>query len=486
MARTKPGSAQRQVVQINGSLSDTGSEDFADEIEVTKPSTSSQPRKPSSSNKTAVSKGGQKGRAPSQPIVVEEEDVFGGPAKKARPVANGKGKGKAPAQAPKAQAPVEDMEEDDPKVEEDTTQATAPRGKSNGNGVPTKAQTPADNDQDEEFSGRTARSLIREIRLLRGQKERLVETHERELQKLQKQNETLAADNEALREERDTFAKQFDNLVRLRTTEEEAAMQEFTAIAEEKASAQQETLEVLLHEKGLDELTKPGPMGVTLFTRAETDTVRRALEGRVLEKEDEIKEKMEKITELEKHVADLTSDMENERRIAQDEIARLQARERAASSRAGGSSPTARAPAPSRIQADQLKLEKEISTFLQDISGITILSVVQEKQQNGIQWKYRCLFTPTRLDALTFEVVVCPPEPGSAPDMAETIYTPLVKVEPIPREEFLEELNWLASPFSFQRYQLHMLGTSLLALNKTEEADAEGQESDDEVQMIED
>lgn len=106
-----------------------------------------------------------------------------------------------------------------------------------------------------------------------------------------------------LREERDTFAKQFDNLVRLRTTEEEAAMQEFTAIAEEKASAQQETLEVLLHEKGLDELTKPGPMGVTLFTRAETDTVRRALEGRVLEKEDEIKEKMEKITELEKHGA---------------------------------------------------------------------------------------------------------------------------------------------------------------------------------------
>lgn len=90
------------------------------------------------------------------------------------------------------------MEEDDPKVEEDTTQATAPRGKSSGNGVPTKAQTPADNDQDEEFSGRTARSLIREIRLLRGQKERLVETHERELQKLQKQNETLAADNEAV------------------------------------------------------------------------------------------------------------------------------------------------------------------------------------------------------------------------------------------------------------------------------------------------
>ncbi|KAG8921972.1 hypothetical protein FRC01_014670 [Tulasnella sp. 417] len=256
---------------------------------------------------------------------------------------------------------------------------------------------------------------------------------------------------------------------------------------EERSTAQQETLETLLHEKGLDELTKPGPLGITLFTRAETDTVRRALEGRVLEKEDEVKDLNEKIKELEKHVADLQSDAENERRLAQDEIARLQSRERTAASRAGGSSPSSRAPATARIPADQLNLQKEISSFMQDISGITILSVNQEKQHNGVQWKYRCLFAPSRLDALTFEVVVCPAEPGASPDSAETIYTPLVNIEPVPRQEFLEELNWLSSPFSFERNQLHMLGKSLLKLSKDEGEEEDEQESDDdEVQMIED
>ncbi|KIO24075.1 hypothetical protein M407DRAFT_26511 [Tulasnella calospora MUT 4182] len=486
MARTKPGSAQRQVIEINGGLSDTGSEDLADEIELTKPSTS-QPRKPPSSNKTAAPKGGQKGRAPSQPIVVDEEDVFSGPAKNARPAVNGKGRGKVPAHPPKAQPPVDEEQREDIEVDDDTVPASASRGNPKSNGVRTKAQPPADDDQEEEFSGRNARSLIREINLLRKQKERLVESHERELEKLQKQNETLLADNEALRQERDAFAKQFDNLVRLRTTDEEAAIQNYTAIADERAAAQQETLETLLHEKGLDELTKPGPLGITLFTRAETDTVRRALEGRVIEKEDEVKELNEKIKELQNHAADLVSDMENERRIAQEEIARLQARERTASSKAGGSSPSSRAVVPGRIQADQLNLQKEISSFMQDISGITILSVNQEKQHNGVQWKYRCLFAPSRLDALTFEVVVCPTEPGAAPDTAETIYTPLVNIEPVPRREFLDELNWLSSPFSFERNQLHMLGKALLRLSKDEDDEGEEQESDDdEVQMIED
>lgn len=88
--------------------------------------------------------------------------------------------------------------------------------------------------------------------------------------------------------------------------------------------------------------------------------------------------------------------------------------------------------------------------------------------------------------ALTFEVVVCPTEPGAPADTAETIYTPLVNIEPVPRQEFLDELNWLASPFSFERNQLHMLGKSLLRLSKDEEEEEEQESDDDEVQMIED
>lgn len=168
------------------------------EPEVTKPSTS-QPRKPSSSNKTAASKGGQKGRAPSQPIAVDEEDVFGGPAKNARLAVNGKGKGKVPAQPPKAQPPVEEEEQgEDVEVEEETVPASAARGNAKSNGARTKAPPPADDEEEGEFSGRSAQSLIREINLLRKQKERLAESHERELDKLQKQNETLLADNEAV------------------------------------------------------------------------------------------------------------------------------------------------------------------------------------------------------------------------------------------------------------------------------------------------
>ncbi|KAG9019586.1 hypothetical protein FRB90_000050 [Tulasnella sp. 427] len=503
MARTKPGSAQRTTASTNGNFSDSGSEDLADapEIEIPKPSASTQPRKPSSSNKAAT-KGAQKGRAPSQPIPVDEEDVFSGPVKKAKQASTTKGKGKAPPPAP-----VQDLEEDeeeDVKMD-DAVPASASRGTAKSNGVRTKAQPPADDADEEEFPGRDTRSLIREIQLLRRQKERLVEQHGREVEKLHKQNETLVADNEALREERDTFAKQFDNLVRLRTTDEEAALQEFTALADERAAALQETIETLLNEKGLEELTKPGQLGITLFTRAETDTVRRALEGRVLEKEDEVKELKDKIQELEKHgkssilyshhaslktefvAADLASDIENERRIAQDEINRLQARERASSARGTGSSPSSKANLPSRIAADQLKLEKEINTFLQDMTGVTILSVNQEKQQHGTLWKYRCLFTPNKLDTLTFEVVVCPPEPGASPEQAETIYTPLVNIEPVPRQEFLDELNWLSSPFSFQRFQLDMLGKSLLGLGRDDgQQSDQDDDEDEEVQMVED
>ncbi len=54
------------------------------------------------------------------------------------------------------------------------------------------------NDPEDEFSGRSTKSLAREIRLLRSQKERLISDNEREILKLQRQNEAFAADAEAV------------------------------------------------------------------------------------------------------------------------------------------------------------------------------------------------------------------------------------------------------------------------------------------------
>ncbi|KAG9010157.1 hypothetical protein FRB95_011594 [Tulasnella sp. JGI-2019a] len=366
-------------------------------------------------------------------------------------------------------------------------QSRQPNGRSSAT-----QRTPPNAEPNDIHTPPAIRKLKREAESLRQAKVRAESRMEREMQRLQDELD-------AVKEERDTFKKQFDELIRIRHTEAEAETRELEEITSAQAATQDALIQTLTAEiAGMEELSRNGHThGLKLLTREATDARLRDLH-RALERKDEEMQALknentglqEEIAELKESVQILKSDLTQEKEHWTQEVARLSQRQMA---HPATSSPRNTRPDnfSKKVMRNTEGIDKETINFLSDLSGCVILKVTPGEGWDGhspAPFTFKCLFTANEIDALAFEVTVCPPTPSpSNPTVMdeEVIYQPLLSESgPLVRPEFMDKLGFLSGPFSFQRSQLHVMGKTLLNQIQADSEDNDEEDNyDDESEM---
>ncbi|KAG8861937.1 hypothetical protein FRB96_002380 [Tulasnella sp. 330] len=329
------------------------------------------------------------------------------------------------------------------------------------------------------------RKLKRELDNLRQAKDRAELRMEQEMQHLQDELD-------AVKEERDIFKKNFDELVRIRYTEAEAETRELEEIASARAATQDTLIQTLTAEiAGMEELSQNGHThGLKLLTREATDTRLKDLH-RALDRKEEEAQTLKKenadlkgeIAELQDSVQTLKSDLTQEKEHWTQEVARLSQRQppyAATSSPRNNDRPNNLS---KKIQRSDAAIDKATIQFFSDLSGCVLLKVTPGEGWDGhsnAPFTFKCLFTANETDALAFEITTYPPRPSpNDPDLVEeeVLYQPLLsETGPQPRPEFLKKLGFLSTAFTFQRNQLFVMGKTLL--KQTQAGDDDGHDDD--------
>ncbi|KDQ07060.1 hypothetical protein BOTBODRAFT_39109 [Botryobasidium botryosum FD-172 SS1] len=297
---------------------------------------------------------------------------------------------------------------------------------------------------------------------------------------------------EELTSQRDSAHQRFEDLAKLRETEAEAEYKQYRIAAEQRARHQDELIETLTKQIArIEELTSTGrTTSLHLLTREGADVKLADAERRAQELKEEVARLTAKNKELEEQNQTLQSDLTAEIKrgtLLADQL--RSARSNAPAPRHApinshssppirGSSRLPETP-PARNQATTKN--GLIICFYEDLTNFIIPNFSVSHNQHGQVLNFNCVLTVgTR--CLNFSLKSffhpTPTTPGPSNPHAGTLLVHQMMYEPLELEkerdqEFLENLDFLREPFTFERKQLSVFLVTLTQKLKGDDGGAE-------------
>ncbi|KZO95810.1 hypothetical protein CALVIDRAFT_555549 [Calocera viscosa TUFC12733] len=396
----------------------------------TRPNTSSRSARPTPSSTSATHAGPSKSRRPAPTI---QEDAEGSEAEVEMDVDALRGKGKVAAR-------------------KTVSAANAPM---RGRGRPRTAPIVTEEEEEEEEVVRRARPVKAAPPVASAKRDGKEAELRRRLEEVTRQ--------------RDTYAQQFDDLVRLKGTEHEILLADYKRAAEERAKDQGRLIAQL--QSQVLHLQDANQRGHSLpLPRMADPAVERRREQEREEWEDKEREWRRKEEEM-------------KRQIAESQAMLLRIREdRPIQPAVNGHQPRSGVPpsTPSGKHGSGPTKNSIVVCLYEDLTNLLVTKCTIEQGQFGEEHNFVCVLTSheksLQFSLRTFRVLKEPPEPKD-PYVEKVIYNPL-ELDKETDKEWVARLDFLKDQFTFDRKQMNVFLATAHNKMDWEEEDAKMEDED--------